>query len=115
MPVTYKNIQEKSKKLDSNGKGIHPNTIKTNEELYSYYKQHSRTYKIKQVKKKTLQHSTFDESTIRRISPDRNLINIRRKYMKLSKEELIDMLIQIEQYVALNQNKWVASHFQKFK
>lgn len=115
IPVTWKNIQGKSKEIDSEGKGIHSNTIKRNEELYSYYKQHSRTFKVKQVKKKPLSSLTFDESTIRKLSPDRNLSNVRTKYMKLSKEELVARLIQTEQYVALNQKKWIASHFEMFK
>ncbi|KZR59357.1 hypothetical protein [Pseudobacillus badius] len=114
-PVTLKNIQEKSKELDSNGKGIHSNTIKKNEELHSYYKQHSKTFKVRQKKKKPLLDTTLDESYIRNLSPDRNLSNVRTKYMKMTKEELVNKLIQTEQYVALNQNKWVANHFERFK
>ncbi|MDF1997324.1 hypothetical protein [Peribacillus frigoritolerans] len=115
IPVTYKNIQEKSKELDSQGKGIHSNTIKRNEKLYSYYKQHSKTFKVSQGKKKPLSNTTFDESAIRKISPKRNLSNVRTKYMKFSKEELVNRLIQTEQYVALNHKKWVANHFEMFK
>jgi hypothetical protein len=115
IPVTYKNIHEKSKELDVTGKGIHSNTIKRNEELYSYYKQYSKTFKIKQNKKKTAPQTTFDESTIRNISPSRNILKVRSKYMKLSKEELVDKLIQTEQYLARNHQKWVTGHFEMFK
>lgn len=52
IPVTYHNISEHSKSFDDNGKGIHMNTIKRNEELHAYYKQHSRTYKVKNTRKK---------------------------------------------------------------
>ncbi|AUD22982.1 hypothetical protein bcgnr5378_66190 [Bacillus cereus] len=115
IPVTYKNIHEKSKELDVTGKGIHANTIKRNEELYAYYKQYSKTFKIKQNKKKAVPQSTFDESTIRNISPSRNILKVRSKYMKLSKEELVDKLIQTEQYLARNHQKWVTGHFEMFK
>lgn len=114
LPVTYKNIHEKSKELDPSGKGIHANTVKRNEELYAYYKEHSKTYQISQVRKKPVTPSTFDEASLRRISPGRDISNVKAKYMKLSKEELVNRLIDIEQYVAQNQKRWVASHFEKF-
>ncbi len=58
-----------SKAFDDKEKGIHINTIKRNEELYEYYKQHSRTYKVKNARKKPEKPSTFDESTLRRNLP----------------------------------------------
>lgn len=115
IPVTYHNISEYSRSFDDNGKGIHMNTIKRNEELYAYYKQHSRTYKMKNTRKKPEKPSKFDESTVRRISPERDLNNVRKKYMQLSKEELVNRLIAVEQYVAENQKRWVANHFEQFK
>lgn len=51
-PVTYSNIDEVSKKIDPKGKGIHHNTIRTNEELNEYYRQHSLTYKQKRKQKR---------------------------------------------------------------
>ncbi|MFF2875312.1 hypothetical protein ACFVR2_03220 [Gottfriedia sp. NPDC057991] len=45
IPVTYTNIANYSKEIDTEGKGIHQNTIRTNEQLLEYYKQHSLTYK----------------------------------------------------------------------
>ncbi len=66
------------------------------------------------MRKKPLSHPTFDEAAIRRISPERNLSNARIKYMKLSEEELVNKVIEVEQYVAVKQKRWVASHFEKF-
>lgn len=43
--------------------GIRQNTIKRNEELHSYYQKHSRTYKIKNTRKKPVIPSTFDEGS----------------------------------------------------
>ncbi|TQR30104.1 hypothetical protein C7Y47_16610 [Lysinibacillus sphaericus] len=80
-----------------------------------HYKKHSRTYKIKNARKKPEKPSKFDESTLRRISPERDLNNARKKYMQLSKEELVNRLIEVEQYVAENQKRWVANHFEQFK
>lgn len=115
IPVTYLNISEHSKSFDDNGKGIHMNTIKRNEELHAYYQQHSRTYKLKNTHKKSVMPSKFDETALRRISSERDVNNAKKKYMQLSKEELVNRLIAVEQYVAENQERWVANHFEQFK
>jgi|GEM_PF-2140429 len=115
IPVTYRNISEYSKQFDKKGKGIHPNTIKRNNELHTYYQKHSKTYKVNKVRKKTVEPSEFDESTLRRISPERDVNGVKRKYMQLTKEELVNRLIEIEQYVAENHKRWVASQFEQFK
>lgn len=115
IPVTYHNISHYSKAFDDKENGIHINTIKRNDELYEYYKKHSSTYKVKNARKKPEKPSTFDESTLRRISPNRDLNNARKKYMQLSKEELVNRLIEVEQYVTENQLRWVSNQFERFK
>ncbi|MEY9976994.1 hypothetical protein [Lysinibacillus sp. RC79] len=115
IPVTYHNISEYSKKLDSKGKGIHPNTIKRNDDLYAYYQKHSRTFKIKKMRKKPVPPLKFDESSLRRISPKRDINITKTKYMTFTKEELVNRLIAVEQYVAENQKRWVINQFEKFK
>ncbi|MBQ0140251.1 MAG: hypothetical protein KBT36_13275 [Kurthia sp.] len=114
IPVTYHNIWERSKAFDDKGKGIHMNTIKRNEELHAYYKQHSRSYKVKNARKKPVKPSKFDESTLRKISLERDLNIVSKKYMQLSKKELVNRLIAVEQYVAENQERWVINQFEKF-
>ncbi len=47
--------------------------------------------------------------------PERGLTNARKKNMQLSKEELVNRLIAVEQYVAENQKRWVANHFEQLK
>ncbi|MGR5909203.1 hypothetical protein ACT7C4_01055 [Bacillus pacificus] len=88
LPVTLKTISEKSKEIDVEGKGIHPNTITTNQELNDYYKQHSITYKQKLHANKSIQKSTIEVNPIdyRRISTERNVKNVESRYMKLSKK-----------------------------
>ncbi|MGE6517456.1 hypothetical protein [Lysinibacillus sphaericus] len=115
IPVTYHNIGEHSKLFDKQGKGIHPNTIKRNDELHTYYQKHSRTYKVKNTRKKPVMPSKFDEATLRRISPERDVNIVKRKYMQLTKEELVNRLIVVEQYVAENQKRWVTNYFEQFK
>ncbi|MFC0472493.1 hypothetical protein ACFFHM_18910 [Halalkalibacter kiskunsagensis] len=116
-PVTYKNISNLSKELDPEGKGIHPNTIRTNDALYGYYKQHSKTYKQKENGKnlKPQRIELNDNMDFRKIKPDRKIEKVQRNYMKLSKQELVQRLILAEQYIAENNTKWVANYFEMFK
>ena len=90
LPVTLKTVSEKSKEIDSEGKGIHPNTITTNPELNEYYKQHSKTYKQKSNSQRSLlkRSASFSPVDYRRIRADRNPENIERAYMKMSKRSL---------------------------
>ena len=115
IPVTYHNISEHSKAVDEKGKGIHQNTIKRNEELHSYYQKRSRTYKVKNTRKKPVMPSTFDEASLRRISSERDVNIAKKRYMQLSKEELVNRLIAVEKYVAENQERWVTNQFEQFK
>lgn len=78
IPVTYHNISEYSNAFDEKGNGIHQNTIKRNEELHSYYQQHSRTYKVKNTRKKPVMPTELDEASLRRISSEHD-INITKK------------------------------------
>ncbi|GAB6928654.1 hypothetical protein JCM10914A_26370 [Paenibacillus sp. JCM 10914] len=112
--VSLNSIHNKSKEFDPTGKGIHPNTIKTNELLFDYYKQHSHTYKKRQTNKRASQFSMTHDTDLRRISPNRDLVQLRQKYMKLTKQELVDKLIQTEQFIAENHSKWTASIFEQF-
>ncbi|MGE6599642.1 hypothetical protein [Bacillus proteolyticus] len=50
-----------------------------------------------------------------KIKPNRNLNNLQKKYMKLSKKELAQRLILAEEYIAENNTKWVSSYFESFK
>lgn len=112
--VTLNSIHTKSKELDPTGKGIHPNTIKTNELLFDYYKQHSHTYRQRQTKKSPTQLNLTQDTDLRRISTRRDLTHLRQKYMKFTKQELVDKLIHAEQFIAENHSKWTSSIFEQF-
>ncbi|HGA0510732.1 TPA: hypothetical protein ACIQMB_003631 [Bacillus pacificus] len=117
LPVTLKTVSEKSKEVDSEGKGIHSNTIMTNPKLNEYYKQHSKTYKQKSNSNHSLQKCSvaFTSVDYRRIRADRSIENTERKYMKMSKKELVQRLILAEQYIAENNEVWVAKQFEQFQ
>ncbi|PGB04689.1 hypothetical protein [Bacillus toyonensis] len=117
LPVTLKTVSEKSKEIDSEGKGIHRNTITTNPELNEYYKQYSKTYKQKSNSQRSLlkRSVSFPLVDYRRIRADRSLENIERTYMKMSKKELVQRLLLAEQYIAENNETWVRKQFEQFQ
>ncbi|KEZ49899.1 hypothetical protein [Metabacillus indicus] len=116
-PITYTAIAEQSKEIDPEGKGIHPNTIRTNEQLYEYYKQHSKTHKQKRNRKNPVFNRSINSNDwgFSKIKTGRNPDNLKRKYMKLTKAELVQRLILTEEFIAENNTKWVASYFESFK
>lgn len=117
LSVTLKTVSEKSKEIDPEGRGIHRNTISTNQELNGYYKQHSKTYKKKSNSNKSAQKRSvaFTPVDYRRIRSDRNLENTERKYMNMSKKEIVQRLILAEQYIAENNKAWAGKQFEQFK
>jgi len=84
--------------------------------LNEYYKQYSKTFKHKENSKVNKPQNNLDlEIDFRKLKPERNLDILHRKYMKLSKQELVQRLLLAEQYISENENKWVTAHFESFK
>jgi hypothetical protein len=48
------------------------------------------------------------------IKVDRDLDRLKRRYMKLTKSELADMVIKLEQYIATNNDVWIKDVFEQF-
>jgi hypothetical protein len=114
--VSYANISQKSRELDPNGKGVHPNTIRTNPEIHSYYMQYSNSFKKnaalqtrRGAKKEGYDHLDFCDIKI-----DRNLQKVRKRYKQLSKAQLIERLILTEQFMAEQVQSWIAEQFGAF-
>lgn len=113
--VTYNNISKKSKELDPQSKGIHPNTISRNEELYEYYKKHSKTYAKKKTleKRRKVQNKQPHLNNFDYIKLDRNKADVRKRYNRLTKKELINRLIECEEYIARQNNLWLVEKFEE--
>jgi tRNA A37 N6-isopentenylltransferase MiaA len=115
LEVTYKSISDKSKELDPDKKGIHPNSVKRNKKLYEYYMEHSKTY----ARKKALEErdrAFKSKSKLKgfdHIKLGRNKSDVRKRYNKLTKTELIERLIDSEEYIAEQNDRWITEQFQK--
>lgn len=110
--VSYRNIEATSKALDPDGKGIHANTVKSNEALHEYYLQFARTVKISKSRAKPTMRNSF---SYQHLKPNRDLTQIQKRYLKMSRGELVARLIEAEEYIAQHQVAWQKSVFEQFK
>ncbi|MDQ0195365.1 hypothetical protein [Paenibacillus wynnii] len=112
--ISYRKIAEKSKLFDNNNNGIHPNSIRTNQELYNYYNK----FVVKKSITKRRNFTSLDFTEINKnykdIKLNRDKNALRQKYMKYEKRHLIELLINAEEYIAENNKKWIVSQFENF-
>lgn len=99
--VSYRNIESRSKALDPERKGIHANSVKANEELYQYYLAFAS---FKKVPKATTEPPFSPRSHPPAEKEGRQWNEIRERYLRLSKTELVDRLMEAELY-RTNQKK----------
>jgi 3'-phosphoadenosine 5'-phosphosulfate sulfotransferase (PAPS reductase)/FAD synthetase len=115
--VTLHNVSKKTKELDE--QGIHFNTIRNHEELYAYYKDKSKSYKKKQKElEKHLPYRENEKHTFQefeQLNPNRNLKNVYRQYMRLTKAELATRLIEAEQYIAKGNQEYLKKLFEEYE
>lgn len=109
--VSYRSIEAASRSLDPSGKGVHANTVGSNEQLYQYYLQFAKSEK----RSKTSGKTSFPSADYENLKPNRDLLQVRKRYMRLSRSELAEKLIQAEEYIAQNQLEWQKSIFEHFK
>lgn len=117
MVVSLANLEHATKIIDPIGKGIHRNTIRTNVLAYDYYKTHSSSYQRRsQINKRGSSHLNVDfYVNFEHIKPERNLENVKKRYRKMTKQELIDRLIKAEQHIAENHKERLINQFEKLK
>ncbi|WP_305926719.1 hypothetical protein [Bacillus mycoides] len=117
--VTLHNVSNKTKELDEQGKGIHFNTIRNHGELYAYYKEKSKSYKKKQKElEKHLPYRENEKHTFHefeQLKSDRNLKNVYRQYMRLTKSQLTTRLIEAEQYIAEGNQEYLKKLFEAYE
>jgi hypothetical protein len=111
--VSYRTVSDKSKEIDPDGIGIHQNTIRKNKGLYKHFLIHSTT---KVYKPRKISHKPLDDDidSFKHIKQDRDVDRVRQRYMQLTKPELVDLLIRMEQYIAYQNQHWLKSEFEKF-
>lgn len=112
--VSYRTVALKSKEIDPDGRGIHQNTIINNKELHDYFLQYSTT-KAYKARKKSNKRLLGDLEEFKHIKPDRDIDRVRQRYMQLTKPDLVELIIRMEQYISHQNQIWLKNEFEKFK
>lgn len=112
--VSYRTVALKSKEIDPDGKGIHQNTITNNKELHDYFLQYSTT-KAYKTRKKSNKPLLGDLEVFKHIKPDRDIERVRQRYMQLTKPDLVELIVRMEQYISHQNQIWLKQEFEKFQ
>lgn len=105
--VSLATVAAKSRELDveGNGKGISESTILDNQEARAYYQQHRnwRSSSRKRVKPLAVASPTQPLA----VKPGRDEQRVRQRYLRLSKEVLVERLITTERMLAEQRECWL--------
>lgn len=103
--VSLTSVATKSRQLDPEGTGVSESAILTNDEARAYYEQH-RTWRGPRGRRSAAAGMPSDPAPVR-VKPDRNVARVRQRYMRLSKQELTDRLLAVEQAYAEQESRWL--------
>lgn len=104
-PVSLRLIVAKSKEIDPKGQGVSVTAIQRNTDANAYYHQH-RSYKNTPTKPSYLAVKKLPHIDISKLKIERDLSQVRQRYLKLTKEELVDRMIAVEQILAEQEYNW---------
>lgn len=98
--MTIEAICQKSLALDPEGRGVKKSAILENSEAHAYYQEHSTSYQVAKKRNRKMRMSSAPDPQPLRIDPNRNVDRARRRYLQLTKAEIVDRLLTVEQAYA---------------
>jgi hypothetical protein len=106
--VSLATIVARSKELDTegNGKGISESAILGNQEARTYYEQYRSWQGNRKRRAKPLAVASPVQSGP--VKPDRNEQRARQRYLRMSKEALVERLLSVERTSAEARERWLA-------
>ncbi len=101
--VTIDAICRVSLGLDPEGRGVKKSSILENPETHTYYRQHSTSYQAAQAHKR--QGARKGDFAARptlplRIDPNRDVERVRYRYLQMTKSDMVERLLMVEQAYA---------------
>lgn len=101
--VTIEAICRKSTEVDPDGRGVKKSAILENPEAHAYYCEHSTSYRNARARKrqgtKKRERKTSEAQPLR-IDPNRDVDRVRYRYLQLTKAEIVERLLIVEQAYA---------------
>ena len=100
-PVTLEAICRASSTLDPEGRGVKKSAILENPEAHTYYREHSTSYQtMKQRNRKQRKKPSAPAPQPLRIDPNRDVDRVRYRYLQMTKPEIVEHLLIVEQAYA---------------
>jgi hypothetical protein len=105
--VSLATVAAKSRELDieGNGKGISESAILDNQEARAYYEQHRSWQGSSRKRMKPLAVASPVQPPA--VRPGRDEQRVRQRYLRMSKEVLVDRLIAVERLHAQEYERWL--------
>jgi hypothetical protein len=105
--ISLSTVVAKSKELDTerNGKGISESAILDNQEARTYYEQHRSWRGSSRKRAKPLALASPARPSA--VKPGRDEQRVRQRYLRMSKEALVERLITAERTLAEQREHWL--------
>jgi len=97
--VTIEAICRKSVEVDPDHRGVKKSAVLENPQAHAYYRQHSNSYLVAQARKRTGKSAPV-KAVPERIDPRRDVDRARYRYLQMTKPELVERLLTVEQAYA---------------
>jgi hypothetical protein len=99
--VTIEAICHKSAELDGEGRGVKKSALLENQEAHAYYREHSTSYRAAQTRKRQGRSAKASvQAHPLRIDPQRDGDRARYRYLQMTKPEIVERLLKVEQAYA---------------
>jgi hypothetical protein len=104
--VSLARVSAKSKELDPEHRGVSESAILDNQEARAYYEQHRswRGSSRKRAKPLTMASPTSSGA----VKPGRDEQRVRQRYLRMSKETVVERLITAERTLAEQRERWLS-------
>ncbi len=103
--VSLATVATKSKEVDPEHRGISESAILDNPEARAYYEQHRSWQGNRKRRAKPL--AVASPAQPGSVKPDRNEQRVRQRYLRMSKEALVERLISVERTSAEARERWL--------
>lgn len=113
--VTIDAICRVSPGLDPQGRGVKKSAILENPEAHEYYREHSTSYQtVKNRKRRAVRKGTSSAPAAQplRIDPQRDVERVRYRYLQMTKAEIVERLLMVEQAYAQSHQQLAQLQFQ---
>jgi hypothetical protein len=101
--VTIEAVCRKSTEVDPDGRGIKKSAVLENPEAHAYYSEHSTSYRNARNRKrqgtKKREWKTSETQPLR-IDPNRDVDRARYRYLQMTKPDIVEHLLRVEQAYA---------------